>query len=88
MEDTFSTTSGHYHYIIMAYGLINAPVYFQAFMNDVLRDMINCFTIVYLNDIFFYSRRKKEHVSRDPNSTGRNSPFSVITSDRGGEHGV
>ncbi|KAK3527484.1 hypothetical protein QTP86_023019, partial [Hemibagrus guttatus] len=33
--------SGHYEYLVMRFGLTNAPAVFQALVNDVLRDMIN-----------------------------------------------
>lgn len=41
----FSTTSGHYEYNVMAYGLVNVPYFYQAFMNDVFRDMLNRYVI-------------------------------------------
>lgn len=62
----FGTTSGHYHYSVMAYGLVNAVwlrSFFQAFMNDVFREMLNS-VIVYLNDILIYSKTYSEHVSQ------------------------
>lgn len=35
----------------MAYGLVNAPLFFQAFINDVFRDMLNRFVVVYLEHV-------------------------------------
>lgn len=35
----------------MAYGLVNAPLFFQAFINDVFRDMLNRFAVVYLEHV-------------------------------------
>lgn len=46
----------------MAYGLVNAPSYFQVFMNDVFRDMVGKFIIVYLDDILVYSNNYSQHV--------------------------
>lgn len=40
----FNTPLGHYEYLIMPFGLINAPAVFQALVNNVLRDMLNLFT--------------------------------------------
>lgn len=45
----------------MPFGLTNAPV-FQALVNDVLRDMLNRFVFVYLDNILYFSRSAQEHV--------------------------
>ncbi len=44
-----STTSGHYDYLVIPFGLVNSPSVFQAFINDVFRD--NRWVIVYIDDI-------------------------------------
>lgn len=46
----------------MVYGLVNAPFFFQAFMNYVFRDMLNHFVVVYLDDILIYFISYSEHV--------------------------
>jgi hypothetical protein len=46
----------------MPFGLNNAPAEFQALVNDVLREMVNLFIFVYLNDILVFSRSAQEHV--------------------------
>ena len=38
-KTAFSTTSGHYEYLVMPYGLKNAPAVFQSFVDEILRDM-------------------------------------------------
>lgn len=38
----------------MPFGQTNTPAIFQALVNDVLRDMLNRFVFVYLNDILFF----------------------------------
>ena len=46
----------------MPFGLTNAPAVFQALVNDVLRDMLNKFVFVYLDDILIFYRSKDEHI--------------------------
>ena len=60
-KTAFNTPSGHYEYQVMPFGLTNAPAVFQALINDVLRDMINHFVFVYLDDILIFSKSRHEH---------------------------
>ena len=50
-KTAFNTSSGQYEYLVIPFGLTNAPAVFQALVNDVLRDMLNQFVFVYLDDI-------------------------------------
>ncbi|KAL0195339.1 hypothetical protein M9458_008911, partial [Cirrhinus mrigala] len=61
-KTAFSTTTGHYEYRVMPFGLANSPSYFQAFVNDVFRDMLNRWVIIYIDDILIYSNSYSEHV--------------------------
>ena len=60
-KTAFNTPSGHYEYQVMPFGLTNAPAVFQALINDCLRDMINRFVFVYLDDILIFSNSQQEH---------------------------
>lgn len=51
----FNTTSEHYEYLVMPFGLCNAPAVFQTFVNDVLREFLNVFVFVYIDDILIFS---------------------------------
>ncbi len=62
MENALSTTSWHYEYLVMPFGLANSPSLFQSFMNDVFRDMLDRWVIVYIDDILIYSNTLKEHI--------------------------
>jgi hypothetical protein len=59
----FSTTSGHYEYLVMPYGLMNAPSVFQAFVDEIFRDLHGQGVVVYIDDIRIYSATCAEHVS-------------------------
>ncbi len=61
-KTAFSTTSGHYEYLVMPFRLANSPSVFQAFMNDIFRDMLDRWVIVYIDDILIYSDTQDEHV--------------------------
>ncbi|KAI2659483.1 Transposon Tf2-9 polyprotein [Labeo rohita] len=61
-KTAFSTTSGHYEYRVMPFGLSNSPSIFQSFMNDVFRDMLDKGVIVYIDDILIYSNSMSEHI--------------------------
>ncbi|XP_055015782.1 uncharacterized protein LOC129410863 [Boleophthalmus pectinirostris] len=61
-KTAFNTPLGHFEYLVMPFGLTNAPAVFQTLVNDVLRDMLNKFVFVYLDDILIFSRDLKEHV--------------------------
>ncbi len=61
-KTAFSTTSGHYEYRVMPFGLVNSPSVFQSFINDVFRDMLDHYVIVYIDDILVYSETLQEHV--------------------------
>ncbi len=55
------TPTGHYEYLVMPYRLVNAPSVFQGYMNEVFREYLHCFVLVYIDDILVYSRNEAEH---------------------------
>ena len=60
-KTAFRTRYGHFEYLVMPFGLKNAPATFQYFINDVLSDYLNDFVISYIDDILIYSNSLEEH---------------------------
>ena len=60
-KNAFNTPLGHFEYLVTPFGLTSAPAVFQALVNDVLRDFLHKFVIVYLDDILIFSRSLEDH---------------------------
>jgi hypothetical protein len=61
-KSAFRTPFGHYQFKCLSMGLTNAPSTYQNVMNDIFREYLNDFVLVYLDDILVYSRTPEEHL--------------------------
>ncbi|XP_057728738.1 uncharacterized protein LOC130944430 [Arachis stenosperma] len=60
-KTAFRTRYGHYKFVVMSFGLTNAPVVFMDYMNRVFRPFLDKFIVVLIDDILVYPKIVKEH---------------------------
>jgi hypothetical protein len=62
IKTTFKMRYGNYEFMVVPFGLSNAPILFMCLMNGIFKDYLDKFVIVFLDYILIYSKYEEDHL--------------------------
>jgi len=62
-KTAFHTQYGHYEFLVLPFGLTNAPAFCMDLLNRVFRPFLDKFIVIFIDDILVHSKTREEHAN-------------------------